>query len=77
MGNAEPATEAVEVSAGTFLRKYRVDADLSLRKVAEAAGYAPSHLSRVENGLKKPSHTMVTKVANAIGELLAASRGAA
>ena len=42
-------------SFGALLRKYRLDAGISLRKLAREINYSQGQVSKVENGLKPPS----------------------
>jgi transcriptional regulator with XRE-family HTH domain len=42
-------------SFGALLRKYRLDAGISLRKLASEINYSQGQVSKVENGLKPPS----------------------
>lgn len=42
-------------SFGALLRKYRLDAGISLRQLAKRINYSQGQVSKVENGLKPPS----------------------
>jgi transcriptional regulator with XRE-family HTH domain len=42
-------------SFGALLRKYRLDAGISLRKLAREINYSQGQVSKVENGLKPPT----------------------
>ena len=56
---------------GIALRALRTSAGMTLAEVAEAAGVAPSYLSRAENGLVSPSPSWVHNLAHSIGERMA------
>jgi transcriptional regulator with XRE-family HTH domain len=52
---------------GQDLRRFRLDAGLSIRSVASAAGMDPSHLSLIERGLREPSLAALTAIAAVLG----------
>ena len=56
---------------GIALRALRLSAGMTLAEVAEAAGVAPSYLSRAENGLVTPSPSWVHNLAHSIGKRMA------
>ena len=49
------------------LRAVRVAHGLGLRQVAKRAGIDPGHLSRIERGLSRPSLTVLSRLAHALG----------
>lgn len=53
-------------SIGAGIRLIREEADLMAKELAEAAGVAPSQISEVEKGRKKPSENFMRKVASAL-----------
>lgn len=52
---------------GSYIRRCRQQAGLSLRKLAELAHVDPAYLSRVEHGAVPPSDALVRAVADATG----------
>ena len=56
---------------GIALRALRTSSGMTLAEVADAAGVAPSYLSRAENGLVSPSPTWVHNLAASIGKRMA------
>src|SRR4051794_16630993 len=52
---------------GADLRRHRLDAGLSLRAVARAAGIDPSHLSAVERGGRGASLAVLTALGQVLG----------
>lgn len=59
----------VDSSFGPRLRRLREDAGLSLRQLATRLHYDPGYLSKIENGLKRPS----VELARACDQVLATS----
>ena len=52
---------------GKYLRKARVDLDLSLRELADQIGISPAQLSAIETGKRDAKTDVIDKMANAIG----------
>jgi transcriptional regulator with XRE-family HTH domain len=50
-----------------YIRQRRVEANLSLRAAAQAAGVDVAYLSRVEAGKVPPSEALIDGLANALG----------
>ena len=57
----------MRVSIGAEIRRLRLDAGLSLRKLADMAGIDHGHLSLIERGLREPSLAVLTSIADALG----------
>lgn len=51
---------------GKLLKRFREEAKLSQAILAEIAGVHPSHLSRIERGLRHPKRETVGLIANAL-----------
>jgi transcriptional regulator with XRE-family HTH domain len=51
---------------GAYIRRYRQEAALSLRKLAEVVQVNPAYLSRVERGLVPPSDALVRALAKVL-----------
>jgi putative DNA methylase len=51
---------------GTYIRRYRQEANLPLRKLAQLVRVNPAYLSRVERGLVPPSDALVRALAEVI-----------
>jgi len=51
---------------GEFIREQRRMAQLSLRKLSEAAGISNPYLSQIERGLRKPSAEILQQIARAL-----------
>ncbi len=69
-GNAQAArrkTRAIRHALGADLRALRVDAGVSQRAVARAAGLDSGYLSRIEAGTAEPSLTVLGVIAEALG----------
>ena len=59
--------DAPDVKAlGDFIREQRKAAQMSLRKLADAAGVSNPYLSQIERGLRKPSADILQRVAGAL-----------
>jgi transcriptional regulator with XRE-family HTH domain len=65
------ASETAEQRIGPELRRLRESAGLSLRTLADQAGFSASFLSQVENGVVSPSINSLGKMASALGVTLA------
>lgn len=52
---------------GKYLRKARIDLDLSLRELADQVGISPAQLSAIETGKRDAKTDVIEKMANAIG----------
>jgi transcriptional regulator with XRE-family HTH domain len=57
----------MRVSMGTDIRRLRLDAGLSQRRLAESARIHFGHLSLIERGLREPSLAVLTALADALG----------
>src|SRR4029077_17819266 len=55
------------VSIAAEIRRLRLDAGLSVRRLAEMAGIDHGHLSLIERGLREPSLAVLTATAGALG----------
>lgn len=53
-------------SLGEYLKEQRVQAQLSLRQLAEQAGVSNPYLSQIERGLRKPSADVLQQIAKAL-----------
>ena len=53
-------------SLGDYLREQRVNAELSLRQLAEQTGVSNPYLSQIERGLRKPSAEVLQQLAKAL-----------
>lgn len=51
---------------GSFIREQRRGAQLSLRKLSDAAGISNPYLSQIERGLRKPSAEILQAIAKAL-----------
>jgi transcriptional regulator with XRE-family HTH domain len=58
---------ALQRAVGEELRRARLDGDLSMRSVSEAAGLHHSHLARIETGARPASIDAVAALAAAMG----------
>ena len=57
----------MRVSIGAEIRSLRLDAGLSLRRLADMAGIDHGHLSLIERGLREPSLAVLMSIADALG----------
>lgn len=53
-------------NVGEFIREQRSSAQLSLRKLAAAAGISNPYLSQIERGLRRPSAEMLQAIAKGL-----------
>jgi transcriptional regulator with XRE-family HTH domain len=53
-------------SLGEFLKSQRVDAELSLRQLADRAGVSNPYLSQIERGLRRPSADVLQQIAKGL-----------
>lgn len=53
------------VNIGARIRKARLEASLTIKKLAESAGISPTYLGMLERGEKKPSESVLGKIAKA------------
>ncbi|MGL5825639.1 MAG: helix-turn-helix domain-containing protein [Nocardioides sp.] len=53
-------------SLGDYLKTQRVDAQLSLRQLADRAGVSNPYLSQIERGLRRPSADVLQQIAKAL-----------
>jgi transcriptional regulator with XRE-family HTH domain len=51
---------------GTFIRKQRQGAQISLHKLSQAAGVSKPYLSQIERGLRKPSAEILQAIAKGL-----------
>jgi transcriptional regulator with XRE-family HTH domain len=54
------------LDVGTFIRKQREIAEMSVRKLADLANISNPYLSQIERGLRRPSAEILQQVANAL-----------
>lgn len=54
------------VSVGSFIRRQREAANLSLRKMADRSGISAAVLREIESGLRHPSQTLLQSLAAAL-----------
>ena len=66
-----------QISVSAFLKKARDVGHLSQAAVARRVGCDRSTISRIEDGTRNATADMETRIAQAIGELIAESRAAA
>lgn len=52
---------------GTAIRRRRELAGYRLRRFAGATGISPSHLSRIERGLRNPTPEVLARIAEILG----------
>jgi len=69
-GSAAPV--ASDPGLGDTIRRLRLDKGLSLRVVADRASVSESFLSQVERGIADPSIASLRRIADALGERVAA-----
>jgi transcriptional regulator with XRE-family HTH domain len=55
---------------GEHVRRLRLQAGMSVRKLAKESGFSPSFMSQVENGQVSPSISSMEKIATAVGVTL-------
>jgi len=65
------ATTSADFQVGELLRDLRERRRLSVRTLAAKAGFSPSFISQVENGLASPSIASLEKIAAALDVTLA------
>lgn len=53
-------------SLGEYLREQRVEAELSLRQLADRAGVSNPYLSQIERGLRRPSADVLQQIAKGL-----------
>lgn len=58
----------VYMRIGENIRNLRETADLSIKELAHDAKIAPSFLSNIENGARRPSMYVMERIAKALGE---------
>jgi transcriptional regulator with XRE-family HTH domain len=58
--------ESGSSSVGSFIRRQREMANLSLRKVAERSGVSAAVIREIEGGLRHPSRTLLQSLAAAL-----------
>lgn len=63
-GEEEPPVDLLDV--GAFIRSQRERAEMSMRKLAEAAGVSNPYLSQIERGMRKPSADILKQLAQAL-----------
>lgn len=65
---ANPKAQAKRGSAaiGEFIREQRVQAQVSLRQLARAAGVSNPYLSQIERGLRRPSADILQQIAKGL-----------
>lgn len=63
---ANPTRETAEQRIGPEVKRLRDQAGLSVRALAERAGFSASFISQVENGLASPSISSLERMASAL-----------
>lgn len=58
--------EPEDSSLGSFIRRQRELANLSLRKMAERSGVSAAVIGEIESGLRHPSRTLIQSLATAL-----------
>ena len=58
--------ESQASTVGSFIRRQREMANLSLRKVAERSGVSAAVIQEIESGLRHPSRTLLQSLATAL-----------
>ncbi len=53
-------------SLGDYLKEQRVEAELSLRQLADRAGVSNPYLSQIERGLRRPSADVLQQIAKGL-----------
>jgi transcriptional regulator with XRE-family HTH domain len=53
-------------SLGDYLKEQRVEAQLSLRQLADRAGVSNPYLSQIERGLRRPSADVLQQIAKGL-----------
>ncbi|MGL5809713.1 MAG: helix-turn-helix domain-containing protein [Nocardioides sp.] len=53
-------------SLGDYLKQQRIDAELTLRQLADRAGVSNPYLSQIERGLRKPSAEVLQQIAKGL-----------
>jgi transcriptional regulator with XRE-family HTH domain len=66
-----PLVEGIEQRLGPELKKLREASGISLRTLADRAGFSPSFISQVENGQASPSIASLEKIAATLNVRLA------
>ncbi len=59
-------SESKQADLGDFIRQQRERANLSLRRLAEAAGISNPYLSQIERGIRKPSAEILKRLSRAL-----------
>jgi transcriptional regulator with XRE-family HTH domain len=59
-------SESKQADLGEFIRQQRERANLSLRRLAEAAGISNPYLSQIERGIRKPSAEILKRLSRAL-----------
>jgi transcriptional regulator with XRE-family HTH domain len=59
-------SESKQADLGEFIRQQRERANLSLRRLAEAAGISDPYLSQIERGIRKPSAEILKRLSRAL-----------
>lgn len=57
----------MEAELGSVVRELRQGKGLSLSKLADAVGVDKAYLSRIENGVVRPSFRVMTAIADELG----------
>ena len=53
-------------SLGDYLKEQRIEAELSLRQLADRAGVSNPYLSQIERGLRRPSADVLQQIAKGL-----------
>lgn len=62
----DPADPVDPFGVGSFIRRQREQAEMSVRRLAELADVSNPYLSQIERGLRKPSAEILQQVAQAL-----------
>ncbi len=60
------AAESLGQTLGDYLKEQRVEAELSLRQLADRAGVSNPYLSQIERGLRRPSADVLQQIAKGL-----------
>ncbi|REK19657.1 MAG: XRE family transcriptional regulator [Actinobacteria bacterium] len=59
-------SDSKQSDLGEFIRQQRERANLSLRRLADAAGISNPYLSQIERGIRKPSAEILKRLSRAL-----------
>ena len=64
--DGDPVDAVDPFGVGSFIRRQREQAEMSVRRLAELADVSNPYLSQIERGLRKPSAEILQQVAQAL-----------